>query len=124
MTDEKLTSEERMVKGLRDIEAQHRANVHKLIGEKIGALLIEARTENRKHRNYWDFNARWDSVKKVDKLRQEYEALKREVEKEMRMAHAQYDPLFLKTVRDHLAECDQEFGCDPGQAFPPMGADE
>lgn len=123
MTDEKLTPEERMAKGFRDVEAQHRANVHTLMGE-IGALLIEARTENRKHRNYWDFNARQDTNAKIAQLRIKYEAKKTEVEREMRGARAQHDPVFMKSVREHLAECDQEFGSQPGQALPPMGADE
>ena len=123
MTDEKLTSEELIGKGLRDVEAQHRANVHTLMGE-IGGLMIEARTENRKHRNYWDFNARHDSNARVAQLRLKYEAKKAEVEREMRAARAQHDPVFMKSVRDHLAECDQEFGSQPGQALPPMGADE
>lgn len=123
MTDEKLTSEELIGKGLRDIEKEHRANVHTLMGE-IGALYIEARTENRKHRNYYDFNARHATNVKIAQLRREYEAKKTEVEREMRAARAQHDPVFLKSVRDHLAECDLEFGSDPGQALPPMGADE
>jgi hypothetical protein len=112
MTDERLTSEELIGKGLRDIEAQHRANVHTLMGE-VGPLLIEARTENRKHRNYWDFNARYASAVKVDLLRQGYEKIKASIEKEIRAARAQHDPIFMKSVRDHLAECDQEFCSDP-----------
>jgi hypothetical protein len=94
-----------------------------LMGE-IGGLLIEARTENRKHRNYWDFNARTDTNYKVAQLRLKYEAKKAEVEREMRAARAQHDPVFLKSVMDHLADCDQEFGSESGQALPPMGADE
>ena len=124
MTERELTPEERIEKGFRDIEAQHRDNVHTLMGEKIGRLLIDARTINQKHRNYFDFNAKADRDKKIAELRPQYEALVGEIEREIRKASAQHDPVFMKTVRDHLALCDQEFQSVRGDQLSSMGADE
>ena len=117
-----LTPQERIAKGIRDGQDQHRGNVHQVMGEEIGRLLMEAHEVNKQHRNYWDFNSKARRDKKIAALRQKYEPLVEEIEQEIRAADAQHDPIFMKSVRDHLAFCDQEFESNRGRQLSPMGA--